>query len=201
VKTLLLATHNTGKVCEFEQMLEGLNIKIQSAADFNLAEPEETGKSFADNALLKARAACQATGLPSLADDSGLCVDILNGAPGIYSADWAEVSGRGQKGRDFNVAIERVHEEVGGIDGTQTARFMAVLALVYPDGTEELFEGRMEGHLTWPKRGAQGHGYDPIFIPEGHSVTCAEMQPEEKNAISHRAKAVIKFKEYLLQHV
>ena len=197
MKQLLIATHNQGKVLEFQQMFDGMDLEIKSAADFDLAEPEETEKTFEGNALLKARAACTATGLPALADDSGLCVDALDGAPGIYSARWGETP----NGRDFNVAMERVHKELGGIDGTQTAYFIAVLALVYPDGQEELFEGRMTGHLTWPMRGSQGHGYDPIFVPNGYDVTCAQMKAEDKNAISHRAKAVEKFKKYLEKNV
>lgn len=195
LETLLIATHNKGKVVEFENMLSGLGIQLKSATDFNLAEPEETETTFNGNALLKARAACKATGLPSLADDSGICVDALDGAPGIYSARWGET----ENGRDFNVAMERVHKEVGGIDGTQTAHFIAVLALVYPDGREELFEGRMEGNLTWPMRGDLGHGYDPIFIPVGFKTTCSEMLAETKNKISHRAIAVEKFKNFLIK--
>ena len=178
-------------------MLAGLNIELKSAADFDFPEPIETETTFIGNALIKARAACNATGLPSLADDSGICVDALDGAPGIYTADWAETKGHGQEGRDFIRAMERVNKEVGGIDGTQSAHFIALLALVYPDGKEVTFEGKMEGHLTWPMRGEKGHGYDPIFIPEGYDMTSAEMNPEEKNAISHRAKAVEKFIQYL----
>lgn len=197
MKQLLIATHNQGKVLEFQQMFDGMDLEIKSAADFDLAEPEETESTFEGNALLKARAACEATGLPALADDSGICVDALDGAPGIYSARWGETP----NGRDFTVAMERVHKELNGIDGSQTAYFIAVLALVYPDGQEELFEGRMEGHLTWPMRGDCGHGYDPIFVPNGYDVTCAEMSAEDKNAISHRAKAVEKFKKYLEKNV
>lgn len=197
MKTLLIATHNQGKVVEFEQMFKGMNISLKSATDFALAEPEETEKTFEGNALLKARAACQATGLPALADDSGICVDALDGAPGIYSARWGETP----NGRDFNMAMERVNTELGGITKDHTAYFIAVLALVYPDGREELFEGRMVGHLTWPMRGDHGHGYDPIFVPNGYDVTCAQMNADEKNAISHRAVAVQKFKEYLIKNV
>ncbi len=193
MKTLLIATHNQGKVDEFRQMFADMDLQIKSAADFDLPEPEETENTFEGNALLKARAACEATGLPTLADDSGLCVDALGGAPGIYSARWGET----ENGRDFTIAMQRVHDECGGIDGTQSAHFIAVLALVYPDGREELFEGRMAGHLTWPMRGAQGHGYDPMFVPKGYDVTCAQMTAEEKNKISHRAVAVEKFKKFL----
>lgn len=201
MKTLLIATHNQGKVAEFQKMLSGLNIDIKSAKDVGLAEPVETETTFTGNALLKARAACQATGLPTLADDSGLCVEALDGAPGIYTADWAETQGHGQAGRDFVMAMERVNKEIGGIQGDETAHFMAVLALVYPDGCEEVFEGRMDGTLTWPMRGDKGHGYDPIFVPEGYDMTASEMDQDEKNAMSHRAKAVTKFKEYLSQNV
>lgn len=197
METLLIATHNQGKVLEFAQMFSGLNITLKSAADFDLPEPEETEDSFTGNALLKARAACKATGLPSLADDSGLCVDGLDGAPGIYSARWGETP----NGRDFNIAMARVNDELNGIDGTQSAHFIAVLALVYPDGREEAFEGKFKGNLCWPMRGEKGHGYDPIFIPEGYELTCAEMEPEAKNKISHRAIAVEKFKNYLASNV
>lgn len=193
MKTLLIATHNQGKVLEFQQMFADMDLEIKSAADYDLLEPEETEDTFEGNALLKARAACMATGLPALADDSGICVDALDGAPGIYSARWGETP----NGRDFNMAMKRVHDELGGIDGTQTAYFIAVLALVYPDGQEKLFEGHMEGNLIWPMRGTKGHGYDPIFVPNGYNKTCAEMDEAEKNAISHRAKAVEKFKQYL----
>lgn len=199
MKELLIATHNQGKAEEFQKMLSDLNIEITSAADFNLSEPVETESTFTGNALLKARAACQATGLPTLADDSGLCVDALDGAPGIHTADWAETQGHGQKGRDFKMAMKRVNDDLGGIKGDETACFMAVLALVYPDGREEVFEGRMDGTLTWPMRGENGHGYDPIFVPKGYDITASEMNPDKKNAISHRAKAVAKFKKYLEQ--
>ncbi len=199
IKTLLIATHNQGKVVEFGWMLDGLGITLKSAADFNLPEPEETEDSFAGNALLKARAAFQATGLPALADDSGLCVDALDGAPGIYSARWGETP----EGRDFNMAMERVNKELGGIvEGEHAAHFIAVLALVYPDANgklcEQVFEGKLSGNLCWPMRGDNGHGYDPIFVPVGFKRTCAEMDADEKNAISHRAVAVEKFKEYLV---
>lgn len=201
IETLVLATHNQGKVKEFAEMLGDLigpSVgSIKSAADFDLPEPEETESSFVGNALLKARAACERTGLPCLADDSGLAVDALSGAPGIYSARWAETP----NGRDFNVAMERVNDECDGIDGTQTARFVAVLALVYPDGREEVFEGTVGGTLTWPARGGKGFGYDPIFVPNGHDITFAEMDPSEKHAMSHRANAVEKFKTYLQGNV
>ena len=204
IETLVVATHNKGKVVEFEKMLGDLvgNAvgELKSAADFNLPEPEETEDTFVGNAILKARAACERTGLPCLSDDSGIAIDALGGAPGIYSARWAETP----QGRDFNMAMNRVYNECGHIDGpekdlTKTARFIAVLALVYPNGKEEVFEGVVEGNLTWPGRGEKGFGYDPIFIPVGYDITFAEMDPVKKNAMSHRANAVEKFKAYLSQ--
>jgi len=188
---LLIATHNLGKVAEFREMLPDFDIK--SAADFNLPEPEETENTFVGNAILKARAAMEATGLSCLADDSGLAIDALDGDPGIYSARWAEIDGR----RDFNMAMQQVNEKLDGIKGDETAHFVAVLALLKPDGTEEVFEGRASGKLCWPPRGEKGFGYDPIFVPNGHDITFAEMEPTFKHGISHRAKAVEKFIAYL----
>jgi len=196
IEELILATHNQGKVHEFEVMLDGLVGKLSSALDYKLDEPEETETTFTGNALLKARAAMQATGLPCLADDSGLCVDGLDNAPGIYSARWAETP----NGRDFSMAMGRINDELNGINGTQTAYFMVVLALVYPDGREEVFEGRVDGTLTWPMRGEKGHGYDPIFVAQGYDITFAEMDVDKKNAISHRAVAVEKLKKYLTEN-
>lgn len=178
-------------------MLDGLGVELASAADFDLPEPEETGSTFTDNAILKSQAAVDATGLPCLADDSGLAIDALGGEPGIHSARWAETP----DGRDFNVAMQKVNEKIGGIDGTQTAYFIAVLALIFPDGKQKIFEGRINGNLCWPPRGEKGFGYDPIFIPEGRDITFAEMDPDEKHAMSHRAIAVEKFKQYLQQNV
>lgn len=199
IKTLLIATHNKGKVVEFDKLLDGLNITLKSAEDFNLVEPEETEDTFVGNALLKARLAVEATGLPCLADDSGLTVDILGGAPGIYSARWAEKE-NGE--RDFNFAMEKIQDNIekitgAGIDGSQTACFRAVLALVFPDGRSEVFEGWVDGKLCWPPRGDNGFGYDPMFIPDDHDVTFGEMDPAQKQAMSHRAHAVLKFKKYL----
>ena len=189
LQTLVLATHNQGKVDEFQTMLAELDIELKSATDFNLPEPEETENTFTGNALLKARTAMKATNLPCLADDSGLSIDALDGAPGIHSARWAETD----NGRDFDMAMYKVKDKLENIDGTQTAYFTAVLALVYPDGKEEIFEGRMDGKLTWPMRGQKGFGYDPIFVPNDYDQTFAEMEPDFKNSISHRAKAVEKF--------
>jgi XTP/dITP diphosphohydrolase len=197
MKELLLATHNKGKVDEFKEMLDPLGITLKSAADFDLPEPEETENTFTGNALLKARAAVNHAGIPALADDSGLSIDALDGAPGVYSARWAE---KEDGTRSFHDAMEKVYNKLGGIDGTQTAYFTAVLALVYPDGREETFEGRVDGKLCWPPRGEKGFGYDPIFIPDGHEMTFAEMEPSFKHAISHRAIAVEKFRQYLKQN-
>jgi len=193
---LLIATHNQGKVAEFREMLPDFDIK--SATDFDLPEPEETESTFVGNAILKARAAMEATGLPCLADDSGLAIDALDGAPGIHSARWAEIDGpEGSKRRDFMMAMQQVNEKLDGIKGDETAHFIAVLALLKPDGTEEVFEGKMEGRLCWPPRGEKGFGYDPIFIPDGYDITFAEMEPAYKHGISQRAKAVEKFITYL----
>ena len=190
--TLLIATHNQGKVREFEDMLAPLGIALKSAADFDLPEPEETGATFTDNALLKARAGCKAAGLPTLADDSGFCVNALNGDPGIYSARWAQTD----RGRDFNVAMQKVQDQMGDVED-RSAYFVAVLALVYPDGWEEIFEGRIEGRTVWPPRGNKGFGYDPIFVPDGHNITFGEMESADKHKMSHRALAVRKLIDYL----
>lgn len=190
IQKLVLATHNKGKVREFDVFLKGLVGEVVCAGDIGLPEPEETGSSFEENALLKARAATMATGLPSLADDSGLAVNVLDGAPGIYSARWAGPD------KDFSRAMTKVHETLGGaVD--RSAAFVAVLALVYPDGREAVFEGRIEGELCWPPRGEKGFGYDPMFLPFGQKLTFGEMDAADKHAISHRARAV----EKLVQHL
>ena len=183
---LVVASHNPGKVREIDALLAPLGLETIGAAALNLPEPEETGSSFAENALLKARAAANASGLPALADDSGLCVAALNGAPGIYSARWA-----GAK-KDFFEAMRRVERELGG-NPDKRAFFICVLALAAPDGAAESFEGRVYGTLTFPPRGERGFGYDPIFIPEGHRFTFGEMEPAKKHAMSHRARAFEKF--------
>lgn len=185
---LLVATHNAGKLEEFRQLLSPRGITVTGAADLALAEPEETGTTFVDNARIKAQAAMQATGLPALADDSGLEVDGLDGAPGVYTADWAE----GPGGRDFLRAMTRVHDElrVRGAPRPWTARFRCTLVLLEPDGSERVFEGKVEGELVWPIRGVQGHGFDPMFAPEGSALTFAQMSVDAKNAISHRARAL-----------
>jgi XTP/dITP diphosphohydrolase len=188
---LLIATHNAGKLEEFRQLLGPLGIVVVGAADLGLAEPEETGTTFVQNARIKARAALAATGLPALADDSGLEVDALGGAPGVYTADWAE----GPGGRDFLRAMERTHNALMACNAPRpwTARFCCTLVLAEPGGGERVFDGRAEGQLVWPLRGALGHGYDPMFQPEGETRTFAEMRTDEKNAISHRARALRAF--------
>ncbi|MTH78294.1 RdgB/HAM1 family non-canonical purine NTP pyrophosphatase [Paracoccus aestuariivivens] len=186
-RKLLVATHNAGKLEEIRAMMAPHGIEVTSAGEMGLAEPDETEDSFIGNARIKARAAVQATGLPVLADDSGITVDGLDGAPGVYTADWAETP----NGRDFMQAMSRTWSELDerNIPEPRTAQFRATLMLMWPDGHEEIFEGIAPGHLIWPPRGAQGHGYDPIFVPDGHDVTFAEMPSEEKNRISHRADA------------
>lgn len=179
---LVVATHNQGKVAEFAALLGAYVRDFPSAADLNLPEPAETGTTFLENATIKALAAAQGAGLPALADDSGLCVNALNGQPGVYSADW------GGNPRDFNKAMQRIHDELGD-NPDRSAYFVSVLVLAWPDGHTEHVEGRVEGTLIWPMRGAGGHGYDPLFVPEGFDKTFAEMTLAEKGAISHRARA------------
>ena len=180
---LVLATHNKGKLQEFRHILQGIAREIVSAGDLGLPEPEETGTTFVENSLLKARAAFQATKSAVLADDSGLCVASLNGDPGLYSARWA-----GPK-KDFGYAMKRVHEALGTA-ADRSAYFIAVLVLILPDGSHRIFEGRAEGSIAWPPRGDKGHGYDPVFMPKGETRTFAEMNEDEKNGLSHRGKAI-----------
>ena len=205
-KELVIATHNPGKAREIAELLRPYVAKFYSAGELGLAEPEETADSFAGNAVLKAKAAALAAGKPALADDSGLAVNALNGAPGIYSARWAP-------GKDFKIAMERVWNELlmtsprrklGSLSNMaqdpglrrddeenidRSAAFICALALAWPDGHVEVFEGRVEGSIVWSPRGAQGFGYDPIFVPEGYDMTFAEMEPAQKHATSHRARA------------
>lgn len=186
-QTLLVATHNAGKLDEIRAMLAPHGISVTSAGEMGLPEPAETETSFLGNALIKARAASAATGLPVLADDSGITVDGLDGAPGVFTADWAETP----TGRDFMLAMTRTHDALLAADAARpwTAQFRCTLVLYWPDGAHQVFEGIAPGHLVWPVRGALGHGYDPMFVPDGHDRTYAEMPPEEKNRISHRADA------------
>ena len=178
----MVASHNAGKVREIADLLKPYDAQIVSASELGLAEPEETGTTFAANAELKALAAARATGLPALADDSGLAVAALDGRPGIYSARWA-----GPK-RDFSVAMERVEQELGP-DADRRAWFVSALSLAWPDGHCETHEGRVTGTLVWPPRGKLGFGYDPMFQPDGREMTFGEMAPDDKHAISHRAVA------------
>ncbi|NBX42813.1 MAG: RdgB/HAM1 family non-canonical purine NTP pyrophosphatase, partial [Rhodobacteraceae bacterium] len=188
--TLLVATHNQGKLEEISALLTSFGIKTVSSKDHDLPEPEETGTTFVDNARIKAHAAAKATGLPALADDSGIEIDALGNAPGVYTADWAETP----NGRDFVMAMQRAHNELEALKAPhpRLARFCCTLVLAWPDGHDETFEGVMAGQVVWPMRGDQGHGYDPIFQPEGYDITFGEMDRWEKNKISHRADAFVK---------
>lgn len=190
--TLLVATHNAGKLEEVSDLLRDYGIKVTGAAENNLPEPDETGTTFIENARIKAHAAAQATGLPALSDDSGIEIDALDGAPGVYTADWAETP----NGRDFTMAMTNTYEKLvaSGAPQPWTARFCCTFVLAWPDGHDEVFEGRMSGQIVWPMRGNQGHGYDPIFQPDGHEITFGEMDRWEKNRISHRADAFNKLK-------
>lgn len=192
---LLVATHNAGKLDEIRAMMAPHGIEVTSAGELGLPEPPETEDTFIGNARIKARAAMQATGLVVLADDSGITVDGLDGAPGVYTADWAETP----DGRDFMQAMTRTWAalDARGAPEPRRAQFRATLLLMWPDGHEEIFEGIAPGRLVWPPRGQHGHGYDPIFVPEGHDRTFAEMTPDEKNAISHRADAFRKLEAVL----
>lgn len=186
-KKLLFATHNAGKLEEMQELFAPYGVVVVGAAEMNLAEPEETETTFVGNARIKAHAAVKATGLPALSDDSGIVVDGLDGAPGVYTADWAETP----DGRDFVMAMKKTHTllEERDTPHPRTARFCATMVLAWPDGHEEIFEGVAEGTLVWPMRGALGHGYDPMFQPAGHDITFAEMTHDAKNKISHRADA------------
>jgi XTP/dITP diphosphohydrolase len=190
---VVAATHNVGKLREIRELLNPHGIKVVGAAELNLSEPEETGLTFRDNAALKAQAVARATGVVALADDSGLCVEALGGAPGIYSARWAH------EAKDFAGAMARIENELGALGAPPPwrAHFMCALALAWPDGPVEAFEGRVDGDLVFPPRGRVGFGYDPIFRPDGHRRTFGEMSAEEKHglpadgslALSHRARA------------
>lgn len=190
---LLAATHNKGKVAELKALFAPSGFEVVSALELGLDEPEETETTFAGNALLKARAAMQATGLPALSDDSGLAVAALGGAPGIYSARWAG------EPRDFYRAMQRVESEMqaSGSDD-RSAKFVCALAVVWPEGQECVFEGEVHGTLVWPPRGERGFGYDPMFVADGETLTFGEMDPDRKHAMSHRARAVEKLRAALL---
>lgn len=181
---LVIASHNAGKVAEIADLLTPLGIAVQSAGDLGLPEPIEDGSTFVENAVLKARAAVLGCDLPALADDSGLAVTALDGAPGIYSARWAETP----DGRNFDTAMARIQTELGD-SADRSAHFVCVLALAWPDGHVETFEGQVAGQIVWPPRGERGFGYDPIFQAVGQGRTFGEIDPDDKHAISHRAVA------------
>jgi XTP/dITP diphosphohydrolase len=187
---ILIATHNKGKLEEFREILGPLGVEVTSAGELGLGEPEETENTFIGNARIKAKAAFAATGMITLADDSGLSVDALNGDPGVYTADWAGPS------RDWMMAMRTVEEKLQAAGATtpekRTAQFNCTLLVLWPDGEERTYVGTVPGYLTWPPVGAFGHGYDPVFVPDGRTVSFAQMTHEEKNRISHRARALEK---------
>jgi len=200
--TLLLATHNAGKLAEFRELCTPLGLVLVSAADLGLPEPDETGTTFVENARLKAHAAAGAAGMVALADDSGLCVDALDGAPGVYTANWAETP----TGRDYDMAMRRVEDQLQAVGATspglRKASFRATLCLAHPDGRDDLYEGAATGTLVWPPRGVRGFGFDPVFMPDGFDITFGEMPSSAKHSwapgqvgLSHRARAFAKFVE------
>ena len=194
---LVLATHNKGKVREISELMAPLGVSTVSAGELGLAEPPETETTFAGNARIKALASARGSGLPALSDDSGLAVDGLDGAPGVYAADWAELpkSERDRMGvrRDFDMAMWHVWDKLSASSKAPTARFICALCLAFPDGTSHVYEGTVEGEIVWPPRGDKGFGYDPIFRALGDVQTFAEIEPSEKHAKSHRADAFAKF--------
>lgn len=206
-KTLIVASHNAGKIREIRDLIGPLGFSAQSAADLNFIEPDETGTTFEENATIKALASARAAGLPALSDDSGLVIDALNGDPGVYTANWAETA---DGTRDFAMAMQKVEDALQKAGATtadaRSARFVSVLCLAWPDGHVELFRGEVEGTVVWPPRGTQGFGYDPIFKPEGHETTFGEMSADDKHgwkpgdatALSHRARAFKLFAETCL---
>lgn len=193
---LVIASHNAGKIREIGTLMAPYGIAVVSAGDLGLQEPAETESSFAGNARIKAHAAAKAAGLPALSDDSGIMVDALCGAPGVYTADWAETPA----GRDYPMAMTKVWEmlEAQGTPEPRVAHFCCTLCVAWPDGTDLLFEGRVTGRLVWPMRGALGFGFDPIFLADGETETFGEMEPARKHAMSHRAVAFAQLKAGLL---
>lgn len=202
-RELLVATHNEGKLAEIRELVAPFGLRVRSAAELGLPEPEETGTTFEENAYTKAFAAASAADMPALSDDSGLCVEALEGAPGVYTADWAE---KADGTRDFMMAMEKVEQKLqekgAGEPEQRKARFVAVLCLAWPDGHAEYFRGEVEGTLVWPPRGDRGFGYDPVFLPDGFSQTFGEMEASDKHGweagrgdlgLSHRARAFAKF--------
>ncbi|MGQ3210295.1 MAG: RdgB/HAM1 family non-canonical purine NTP pyrophosphatase [Shinella sp.] len=207
-KTIVVASHNAGKIREIEDLIGPFGFSAKSAAELKFEEPDETGTTFEENAAIKALASARASGLPSLSDDSGLVIDALDGAPGVYTANWAE---KEDGTRDFAMAMEKVEKALADKGATdakdRTARFVSVLCLAWPDGHTELFRGEVEGTVVWPPRGSQGFGYDPVFQPVGYETTFGEMSAEEKHgwkpgdaaALSHRARAFKLFVETCLK--
>ncbi|TPI46191.1 RdgB/HAM1 family non-canonical purine NTP pyrophosphatase [Mesorhizobium sp. B2-9-1] len=203
-KKIVVASHNEGKLREFADLMAPFGFEAKSAKEYGLPEPDETGTTFEENAYIKAYAAAKATGLPALSDDSGLCVDALDGAPGVYTANWAE---KPDGSRDFGMAMQKTEtalQEAGATDPKERAgRFVAVICLAFPDGEAEYYRGEAEGTLVWPPRGTLGFGYDPVFLPNGFDRTFGEMSAQEKHgwkpgqarALSHRARAFQKFAE------
>jgi XTP/dITP diphosphohydrolase len=197
---MVVASHNKGKLAEIAELIAPYGFEARSAAEHGLPEPAETGTTFEENAYIKALAAAEGTGLPALSDDSGLVVDALDGAPGVYTADWAEQPGGA---RDFSHAMRITEDKLQAVGATtqeqRTARFVSVICLAWPDGHAEYFRGEIEGSLTWPPRGEMGFGYDPMFVPEGETRTFSEMTQGEKNGLdaprSHRARAFAKFEQ------
>ncbi|MBO9192795.1 RdgB/HAM1 family non-canonical purine NTP pyrophosphatase [Rhizobium sp. 16-449-1b] len=197
-RTIVVASHNAGKIREIADLIGPFGFSAKSAAELKFEEPDETGTTFEENAAIKALASAKASGLPSLSDDSGLVIDALGGAPGVYTANWAETA---DGTRDFAMAMQKVEtalQEKGATTPEQrTARFVSVLCLAWPDGHTEMFRGEVEGFVAWPPRGTEGFGYDPVFQPEGYDTTFGEMSAEEKHgwkpgdaaALSHRARA------------
>lgn len=207
-KTIVVASHNAGKIREIEDLIGPFGFSAKSAAELKFDEPDETGTTFEENAAIKALASAKASGLPALSDDSGLVIDALDGAPGVYTANWAE---KEDGTRDFAMAMEKVEKALADKGATdakdRTARFVSVLCLAWPDGHTELFRGEVEGTVVWPPRGDKGFGYDPVFQPEGYATTFGEMSAEEKHgwkpgdatALSHRARAFKIFVETCLK--
>ena len=187
---LVIASHNSGKIREIRDLLKPFGVGVRSSADFGLSEPDETEETFAGNARIKAHYSASETRLPALADDSGMEVDALDGAPGVHTADWAETP----DGRDFVQAMTRTWTmlEERRAPRPRTARFRCTLCLAWPDGHDEIFEGKAEGRVVWPMRGTRGFGYDPMFLPNGESETFGEMDPARKHSMSHRADAFAK---------
>ncbi|WP_105404218.1 RdgB/HAM1 family non-canonical purine NTP pyrophosphatase [Neorhizobium sp. T7_12] len=207
-KTIVVASHNAGKIREIAELIGPFGFSAKSAAELKFEEPDETGTTFEENAAIKALASAKASGLPALSDDSGIVIDALDGAPGVYTANWAE---REDGSRDFQMAMEKVEKALGERGATKpeqrSCRFVSVLCLAWPDGHTEMFRGEVEGTVAWPPRGTQGFGYDPVFQPQGYDITFGEMssdqkhgwKPGEPEALSHRARAFKRFVETCLE--